>query len=113
MAAMWNWLIGGVLLAALLAPVFGRDLERRGRRMTGRNFGGRRVEEQIFGEPPFFFRDGCEALQFLGVHDGQIEPGLGAVIEEDGIDHFARGGGQAERDIGNPQHRLDVRRSSP
>ena len=37
-----------------------------------------------------------EALQLLRVDDGQIEPGLGAVIEEDRVHHFARRRRQAE-----------------
>ena len=31
------------------------------------------------------------------------------MIEEDGVDHFARGSRQAEGDVGNAQHRFHVR----
>ena len=49
-----------------------------------------------------------EALQLLGVHDREVEPGLGAVVQEDRVHHFARRGGQAERDVRDAEHGLDV-----
>ena len=36
------------------------------------------------------------ALELLGVDDRDVEPGLGAVVEEDRVQHLAAGGGQAE-----------------
>ena len=57
----------------------------------------------------------CDAKRssFSRVDDRQVEPGLGAVVQEDRVDHFARRRRQAERDVRNPQHRLDVRDASP
>jgi hypothetical protein len=71
MAAMWNWLM------AVRCSRF-------------------RIEQQAFRQAPFFFRKRREALQLLGVYDSQIQPSLGAVIKEDRVHHFARGGRQAE-----------------
>ena len=111
MAAMWNWLMAAFCSAVCCAPVLGRgsaagpDRDVRTRR--------RSVEEQVLRQAALLFGNGGEALQLFGVDDGQIEPGLGAVIEEDGVHHFARRGGQAERDVGDAQHRLDVRDAFP
>ena len=51
----------------------------------------------------------AKALDALGIDDGQIESGLGAVVEENGIDHFARAWRQTERNVGNAQHGAHVR----
>src|SRR5258708_16042504 len=67
------------------------------------NIRGRMREEKIFGEAALVFGNGGEALEFLGVDDGEIEAGFGAVIEEDGVDDFARARGQAEGDVGNAE----------
>ena len=76
-----------------------------GHPITGR----RRVEEQSIPPAAFFFGNGGETLQLFRVDDGEVESGFRAVVQEDGIDHFARGGGKSERDIGNAQRGLDVR----
>src|SRR5258707_7873630 len=69
--------------------------------MVRRNIRGRMREEKIFGEAALVFGNGGEALEFLGVDDGEIEAGFGAVIKENGIHGFARARGQAEGDVGN------------
>ena len=90
------------LFARLLTPVLGR--------VAGIGSGHRRrVEQQPLGEMALFFGDGGEALQLLRVDDGEIETGFCAVIKEDRVDDFARRCGQAERDIRDAEHRLDVR----
>ena len=88
----------GLLLGRLLAPVLRR-----------RDLGRRRVEQQTLGQMPLLFRNRSEAFQLFRIDDRQIEPGLRAVIKEDGIDHFARRSRQSERDIGNAQRRLHIR----
>ncbi len=100
---------GDFLLARLLAPVFGRFTKQRRVRVILRHMRGAMVEEQIFGEPALIFGDGGEALDAFGVDDGEIETGLGAVVEENGVDHFARAGGQSEGDVGNAENGADVR----
>src|SRR5258708_39520285 len=67
------------------------------------NIRGRMREEKIFGEAALVFGNGGEALEFLGVDDGEIEAGFGAVIKENGIHDFARACGQAEGDVGNAE----------
>jgi hypothetical protein len=95
---------GGLLLRRLRAPV----LRRRAQRFV---FGvhRRRVEQQALRQAPLFFRNRREALQLLRVDDGQVQPRLGAVVEEDRVHHFARRRRQAEGDVGNAQHGLHVR----
>ena len=53
--------------------------------------------------------DRREALDALGVDDGEIEAGLRAVVEKNGVDHFARAGRQAEGHVGNSENCADVR----
>src|SRR5258707_14679992 len=71
--------------------------------MVRRNIRGRMREEKIFGEAALVFGNGGEALEFLGVDDGEIEAGFGAVIKENGIHDFARARGEAEGDVGNAE----------
>src|ERR1700719_2745819 len=68
------------------------------------NIRGRMREEEIFSEAALVFGNRGEALEFLGVDDGEVETGFGAVIEEDGIHDFARARGQAEGDVGNAEN---------
>ena len=88
---------GDLLFAGLLAPVFG-----------SRDARGRRVEQQILRQAALFFGERGEAFQAFGVDDGEVEAGFGRVVEEHGVHHFARGRRQAEGDVGDSQHRLDV-----
>ena len=45
--------------------------------------------------------------QDLGrVHDGRVEPGLGALVQEHAVEHDTGGGVEAERDVGQAQRRL-------
>ena len=69
--------------------------------------GRRRIEQQILGQAALFFGERGEALQAFGVDDGQVQPGFRRVVEEHGIHHFARGGGQSEGDVGDSQHGFD------
>ena len=99
----------GLLLARLRAPVGRRAAEQRSLRMRLREFPRRAIEEQIFGELALVLGNRREALDALGVHDREIEPRLRAVIQENGVDHFARAGRQSERHVGNSQHGAHVR----
>ena len=99
---------GGFLLGRLLAPVGWSVAQMFDLRMT---FGHRRwrsVEEKIFGKLSFGFGNRAEALDALGVDDGEIQPRLGAVIEKNGVHYFARAGRQAEGNIGNSENCADV-----
>ena len=66
------------------------------------------VPDKVFGQLPFLFRNRRVPLHHLRVDDGRVQPRLYAVVEEDGVKDFAAGGRQAERNVGNPQHRLGV-----
>src|SRR6266481_389127 len=67
------------------------------------NIRGRMREEQIFSEAPLVFGNRGEAFEFLGVDDGEVETGFGAVIQEDGIYDLAGPRGQTEGDVGNAE----------
>ena len=104
MAAMWNW-----LMAAFCSRVCWRQSSG-----VERSLDRRRVEQQVLGQTPLFGRE-CEAKRssFSRVDDGQVEPRLGAVIQEDRVDHFAGRGRQAERDVRDAEHGLHVGKRSP
>src|SRR5437660_8230635 len=95
---------GGALLFRLLAPIGGNIAKERGGRMVGGKLRGRMRKEKIFGEAALVFGNGREALELFGVHDGEVETGFGAVIEEHGIDDFARTRRQPKRDVGNAEN---------
>src|SRR6202007_3347853 len=63
---------GGALLLGLPAPVRRNVAKERGAGMIGRNVRGRMREEKIFGEAALVFGDRSEALDFLGVDDGEV-----------------------------------------
>jgi len=44
-----------------------------------------------------------------GIDDREVEPGLGGVVEEYGIDDFSTGGSQSEGDKGDDEDGFDVR----
>ena len=44
----------------------------------------------------------------LAATGGEVEACLGAVVQEYGVDDFARAGGQTEGDVGNAQDRARV-----
>ena len=52
--------------------------------------------------------NGGKSFQFLGIHDGEIEPGFRAVVEEDRIDDFTGTRGQTEGDVGDAEDGFDV-----
>ena len=100
---------GGFLLARLLAPVGRGAANYCGLRMRVRDVSRDTVEEQIFGQRALVLGDRREALDAFGVDDGEIEAGLRAVVEKDGVDDFARAGRKAEGNIGNSKNCADVR----
>ena len=65
--------------------------------------------EQRLGELALLVRDLGVARQPLGVDDRRVEPGLGAVVEEDRVEHLAAGGRQAEADVGDAEDGARVR----
>ena len=62
------------------------------------------IEQQILRELAFVLGDRGEALDAFGIDDGEIEARFRAVVEENGVHHLARAGGQTEADVGNPEH---------
>src|SRR5258708_26876139 len=92
---------GSALLFRLLAPVRGNIAEQRGTRMIGGEFRRRMREEKIFRKPPLVFRNRSKAFEFFRVDNGQVQARFGAVVEENGIDHFARPTRQTQANIGN------------
>src|SRR5262249_56050406 len=56
------------------------------------------------GAPRFSLGDRGVALEPLGVDDGVVEPGLGAVVEEHRVQHLAARGRQPERDVGDAEN---------
>src|SRR5690348_11661355 len=76
------------------------------------NIRGRMGEEEILSEAALVFGDRGEAFEFLGVDDGEIETGFGAVIQEDGIYDFARAWREAEGDVGNAENGARIGKSA-
>ena len=68
-----------------------------------------RVEQQRFGQTPFFLRDRCKSFQFLGVYDREIEPDLRAVVEKNRVNDLTSRSRQSKGDVGNPEDSFDVR----
>src|SRR5207247_9244354 len=66
--------------------------------------------DEVLGQPPFLLGNGRVTVEALGVHDRVVEARLGAVIEEYRVEHLAARGGQAERDVRDPEDRLALRK---
>ncbi len=98
----------GFLLGRLIAPVGWSVAQMFDLRMTFGHRLWRSVEEKIFGKFSFGFWNRAEALDALGVDDGEIQTRFGAVIEENRVHYFARAGRQAEGNIGNSKNCADV-----
>ncbi len=60
---------------------------------------GAAVEHEIVRQRPRLVVDLGVGLHVRGVDDGHVEPGLHAVMQEHGIEHGARGGGEAEAHV--------------
>ena len=65
--------------------------------------------DQILGEFAFLFGNRRIALQLLGIDDREVEPGLHAMIEHHGVQHFAARLGQSERDVGDAENGFAAR----
>ena len=61
-------------------------------------------KEQLVAERLLLVGDGAVADQLLGADDGEVEAGLGGVVEVDAVEHLAAGLGQPEGDVGDAQH---------
>ncbi len=72
--------------------------------MIGRDLDRRPVEQQPLGHRALVRRDRREALELLGVHDREVEPGPGGVVEEDRVHHLAGRGRQPEGHVRDPEH---------
>ena len=93
----------------LLPPILSSRIKQECITMSGRSSLRPRVEQQILGQTAFFLGNTGKTLELFRVDDGEIESGLGAVIEEDGVDYFARSSRQPERDVRDTEDSFDVR----
>ena len=79
--------------------------------------GGHRVRaapvDQVLGELALLLRDRGVALEPLAVDDRVVEAGLGALVEEDRVQHLAARGGQAEGHVRDAEDGLAARGSAP
>jgi hypothetical protein len=60
-------------------------------------------EEQAFADALVGFGKSGVARQLLGVDDGQVQAGLDAMVQEDGVEDLAPGGGQAKETLEIPR----------
>ena len=93
----------GNMVLVDLRPLFGALLAVVARRVKALR---RIVRQQILGEFLLLLGDGRVTLQLLGIHNRQIKPRLGGVIEEHRIDHLACGRGQPEANVAYAEHGL-------
>src|SRR5215472_16529976 len=66
------------------------------------------LEKQVLGEAALLFGNGRKTLDLFRVNDGEVEAGLGAVIQEDRVNHFASAGGQPEGNVRNSENGAGV-----
>ncbi len=93
-----------LLLAGLRSPIGRRVAKQRSLRVIGGHANRNVIEQEVFSELALRFGDRGEALEALGIDDGQIQAGLGAVVEENRVDDFPGAGRKAEGDVGDPQN---------
>src|SRR5437879_9222405 len=93
-----------LLLAGLSSPSGRRVAEQRSLRVIGGHANRDVIEQEVFSELALRFGDRGEALEALSVDDGEIQAGLGAVVEENRVDHFPGAGWKAEGDVGDAQN---------
>ena len=101
---------GQPFIQGKVEPFLGGGLGRLVAEMGGK--GGHRViapvPDEVFGHPAFLFRYRGVTLHHLRVNDRHIQPGLNAMVEENGVEHLAAGRGQAKGYVGNAQDGLGV-----
>ena len=67
------------------------------------------VPNQVLGQLTLFLGNAGVPLHHLGVHDGHVQAGLRAVIQEHRVKDLSAGSRQPEGDVGYPQDRLGRR----
>jgi hypothetical protein len=78
------------------------------RRLRARHV-ARRQLEQLLAQPDLLGGDLGVARHLLAVDDRRVEPGAGAVVEEDRVEHLAAGRRQAEGDVRDAEHGAALR----
>src|SRR5215469_8813728 len=102
---------GSSLFLALLTPVRG-SIEQQARvRMIWQHALGRMRKQQIFSEFALVGGNRRKALDLLGVDNRQVQTSFGAVVEENGVQHFARARRQPEGNIRNAEDGAHVGQS--
>src|SRR4051812_31112677 len=91
------------LFTTLLAPILWNNLEQLRVWMVNGNIHRRSIEEQSFSQPAFLLRNRREPFELFGVYDCQVESGLGAVVDKNGIHHLTSRCREAKRDIRDSQ----------
>src|SRR3546814_17943781 len=66
------------------------------------------LEDQILRHPRLLLRDLVQRHDLAHVHDGGSEAALDRVVEEDRVQHVARGGVETEGDVGEAEQDLAV-----
>ena len=66
------------------------------------------VEHEVVGELALLVGDLAVGRDVVRVDHREVEPGLHAVVEEDGVEHRAGGHADAERDVGDAERGLDA-----
>ncbi len=108
---IWRWM---PLLGALAGEeVLGGELLLRALRAEVGDEPGERVraavEDELLGERPLHLADGRVRADVLRVHDGEVEPRLDRVVEEDRVHDLARRLGEAEGDVRDAEGREHAR----
>ena len=67
--------------------------------------GGSPVVDQVAADLSLFVGDQMQRFDPSGVHDGGVESGVETLMQEYGVQRFASGGIQAERDVRDPEDR--------
>ncbi|MNS37747.1 hypothetical protein D3C72_699740 [compost metagenome] len=66
---------------------------------------GLAVEDQVLGHRALLGRNLGQGLDVRRVHDGEVQPGLHAVVQEDRVEHVARRRAQPEAHVAHAEHR--------
>jgi hypothetical protein len=70
------------------------------------------VEEEVIGKEASLFGNFGIGTKFFGIHDGEVQTGLKAVIEEDGVEDFTGCGREAEAHVAKANKSEAVGQSS-
>ena len=71
--------------------------------------GAAAVVDQVEAHVALLVGDAAERLDLGGVHDGRVEAGLGALVQEHRVEHVPGSGVEAERDVGQAERGVHAR----